>query len=646
MALNIFQLILYLAVLLALVTLARNLFRFFGDIGLPPTLTSSISCITLIYLSALLPGILGVLSANNSYILFIVLTICILAWIRVKTDIHENLPKVQIAQDSQIKLTPANWCSIGLGVILATPLLLYLRGLATAFVSPNPILGWDVISYHLPGIIEFYQAGSLWSMAGPYQSYSFGYELLGNYFSQNFHASWGLLLAHILSIWIVINAMTVISKTISSSSQSNQFNWLPLSILAIGIWTTLSINSIGMVGKNDIFMGAVVFSALAFLMLLGAQQKESSFRANLIILFIGTFLGLSVGAKLSAIPYLLYFWIATGWVLFSQKRKAKDALSFASLALLVAFLIGGFWICRNLVLIGKLSPVLDSGWQSSIIANVLNVDMYKAFFHSPAVLIASIAWVPASIIALMLFMQGSRSTSWWLMTSFHLVACLVFITTPFSYQNGGIELRLGMPFLLAAAIIYSALIQLVIQFLFSSKISKLLGYLFVLALMLSIPFYWGLKKQNALLGYESAFNCPDEQKCPKTNIYTWVHDLNEPKRIYSAGLRPYGLYGERWENILFYDLDSSTLLSEVGGKKRIAAILSQFEPELILISFAPNSNNPSGVRLKVVNWMQSRPDLFSEVYSDEIVNGFKVNPGAKEILLREFPEAYVLKMGG
>jgi hypothetical protein len=43
--------------------------------------------------------------------------------------------------------------------------------------------------------------------------------------------------------------------------------------------------------------------------------------------------------------------------------------------------------------------------------------------------------------------------------------------------------------------------------------------------------------------------------------------------------------------------------------------------------------------------MQARKDLFSEDYSDEIVRGYRVKPGAKEILAREFPESYILKMG-
>jgi hypothetical protein len=43
--------------------------------------------------------------------------------------------------------------------------------------------------------------------------------------------------------------------------------------------------------------------------------------------------------------------------------------------------------------------------------------------------------------------------------------------------------------------------------------------------------------------------------------------------------------------------------------------------------------------------MQARTDLFSEGYSDDIVRGYRVKPGAKEILAREFPEPYILKMG-
>jgi hypothetical protein len=644
MALGVFQILLYIATIVALMALASSTFKFAKEVNLSPALTSSIVCITLVYLSALLPGALGFLSASNSYILFLLLVVGILFLIRAILSPHIELNRVPI-EATHINFTRLDWLFTGLGVILCGPLLVFLKGVPMSFMNTNPILGWDIVSYHLPGVIEFYQAKSLWSVSGPYQSYSFGYELLGNYFSQNFHASWGLLLAHILSLWFVIAAVMAVSKAIYSSNQTAKINWLTTSIFAIGIWTISAIGSIGAIGKNDIFMGAAVFSALAFLLILGDKRQESKLRNYLLILFIGISLGLALGVKPSAIAFLPYFLIATSWVLFSHPKILRNALISVSIVLVTAVLIGGFWLSRNLILFGSLSPVMDSGWQSSIIANLLNQEMYRAVIHYPTLIFASAAWFPALLIARRYYRMGVESSNWWLMASFHLMACLVFVLTPFVFQGGGFEVRLGMPLLLVTSVIYSLVIQLIFQKFFSSQHFWWVSCISVLVLMMGIPYYWSSKSHSGLPGYEQVLNCSDPKNCPKTNVYSWVQSLNKPLRIYSAGLRPLGLYGHQWDNILFYDLHSSTLVANADAKKRIAAVVNQFDPNLILISIAPQSSSSVGAKPEVINWMKLRPDLFSEVYSDEIVSGFQLNRDAKAILAKEFPEPYNLKMG-
>jgi hypothetical protein len=202
-----------------------------------------------------------------------------------------------------------------------------------------------------------------------------------------------------------------------------------------------------------------------------------------------------------------------------------------------------------------------------------------------------------------------------------------------------------MPLLISAAIIYGVVIPLAIQRLFALRYSRLALGALIIILMLAIPYYWSTKKQANLFGYEEVFASPKIEPLPKTSVYTWAQNLKEPLRIYSAGLRPYGLYGRHWGNTLFYDLHSSTLVDGPDGKKRIAAVVDQFGPDLILISLAPHANSPLGIQPEVLTWMQERVDLFTEVYSDDIVRGYRVKPGAKEILTKEFPEPYVLKMG-
>lgn len=645
MSLGITQLFLFAAVVLGLMAVSIRLFQFFKSVGLPQFLSAGIVCFTLIYLSALLPGALGLLSTTNSYVLFLLLAACVLYWLRItplsRAHGGVNLP----LQSNLCAQSSLDWFLIIFGVIFCAPLLVYLKGLPFALIEPNPVLGWDVVSYHLPGVIEFYQNKTLWSLSGPYQSYSFGYELIGNYFSQDFYTSWGLMLAHVMTLVLVISVIVSTVKIISQPSKVGNTSWLTPSILAIGLWNTLAINSFSAVGKNDVFMGTTVLAALAFLLILSKDASASKPKTHLLILLIGFSLGLSISTKPSAIAFVPYFWVATIWGLLQQKRGLKDALVLASSLIVIALLIGGFWLTRNLLIFGRLSPVLDSGWQSSILANVMNGDMYRALIHYPAFLLASTAWIPAFLMALRLNKDRNRRFAWCLIGSFHLIACLVFVITPFAYQGGGFEIRLGMPLLLAAAIIYGSIIPLVIQRLLAIRYLKWVTGALILILMLTIPLYWSTKKQSNLFGYDQVFLPPEPQQVLRTNVYTWVQGLNESQRIYSAGLRPYGLFGRYWGNTLFYDLHSSTLVDGPDGKKRIAAVVDQFGPDLILISLAPHANSPLRIRPEVLTWMQARKDLFFEAYSDEIVRGYQVKLGAKEILAREFPEPYILKMG-
>jgi hypothetical protein len=645
MPLDMFQLLLYIAALIGLMILSRRLFQFFGSLELPQYLSTALFCATLVYLSALVPGIFGFLTVTNSYILFVLLVIGVLYWMRV-TPASQNQSRASLSPPfTSLALSPLDWGVMIFGAILCAPLFSYLRGLPLAFIDPNPVLGWDVVSYHLPGIIEFYQNKTLWSLSGPYQSYSFGYELIGNYFSQGFYNSWGLIIANLLALSLVVSAIVSVTKILSFSDHSGKTSWLASSILAIGLWTILVINSLSTVGKNDVFMGATVLAALAFLMILCANPFTSKLKRHLLILLIGLGLGLSVASKPSAIAYLPYFWMATILGLMQQKKGLREALNIASAFITVALLVGGFWLARNLIFFGRLSPVLDSGWQFSILANILNKEMYRAAIYYPAFLLATTAWIPAFLLALRHTKDSYGWLTWILIGSFHLTACLVFVITPFAYQGGGFETRLGMPLLISAAIIYGLVIPLVIQRLFLLRYSRLALAALILVLMLAIPYYWSIKKQTNLFGYDQVFAAPKIEPLSKTNVYTWAQNLKEPLRIYSAGLRPYGLYGRHWGNALFYDLHSSTLVSGSDGKKRIAAVVNQFGPDLILISLAPHANSPLGIQPDVLTWMQARKDLFLEDYSDAIVRGYRVKPGAKEILVREFPDPYLLKMG-
>ena len=147
---------------------------------------SSFLSTSLIYLSSLGPGILGILSPSISQVSFFILGGLFLFVTkqyvsRQKLPPSPKGPKERIAVFNTIDLF-----IFVTGIILCSPFLLYIKDIPLKLFEPNAILGWDIVSYHLPAWIEFYQKQSLWSVLGPYQSYSFAFELIGMFFSQGF----------------------------------------------------------------------------------------------------------------------------------------------------------------------------------------------------------------------------------------------------------------------------------------------------------------------------------------------------------------------------------------------------------------------------------------------------------------------------
>jgi len=122
-----------------------------------------------------------------------------------------------------------------------------------------------------------------------------------------------------------------------------------------------------------------------------------------------------------------------------------------------------------------------------------------------------------------------------------------------------------------------------------------------------------------------------------------------PLRIYSAGLRPYGLYGKHWQHQLFYDLHSAELNDLAYGKARLASVVQYFDPQVILISTDPlqtMSATTTPNKPAITTWMNIQSDLFEPIYSDGAVSGYRVRPAAKVHLQEWLPNSIPPKMGG
>ena len=638
-----------LAVTLAIFTIClRKQWLLFKGLALPAILCSVLLSCGVIYSSSLIPGLLSLMSLPYEFGLFLaanLLLIGLLPRIAPTPLVDQNFHRSWTFHPSQLAL-------VFLGLILCTPLLQQLKQLPWQLSQPNNVLGWDVVSYHLPALIEFAQQKSLWSMQGPYQSYGFGFELIAAFFSKPFYAHWGWVLGHWLSIAIIALAIFSINQSLAHYSDStSRFRAVTISILALGMFSTMEFGALGTIGKNDLFMTAMVISSLTLLLTASnIDPNESNLSQTRLMLrkkwawgLSSLCAGLALATKPSALGFAACVPAAIGVTSWLRTRNWEASVKDCFLSGLIVFIFGGFWLTRNLIIFHHLSPVLDGGWRHSVLANLHNPDLYRLRLSTLYIGLAILALPVSVMLALYERKLKKQLNIWWLISLFHLCALITLLVTPFMIQHGTWELRLAMPLMLLTAIIWSTACERTCALLarhFFQQHTALFGGIISIALILFIALIWHTQRSAPLPGYNQIGSLP------KTGIYQWAWEQEEPLRIYSAGLRPYGLYGKRWQHQLFYDLHSAELNDLPYAKARLASIVQHFEPEVIFIATDPLQQTNQLSKPAITIWMDSQHDLFEPIYSDQVVSGYRVLPAAKIQLQKWLLNNTPPKMGG
>ncbi len=634
------------------------------SLGIPPLLASGVVTATIVYGSSLLPGALGVFHSSTIYAVATATCLALLFAFAKRSptqprqagSLHPSLPAARLGDSP----TWADAVVGAIGLVGVTPLFIVLWQLPAALIHPESPLAWDTVSYHLPGFIEFWQHHSLWSMEGPYQSYSFAFELIGNFLSHPFFAHWGLRLAHAFAIALLVAAMATIGKQMAGTDRSPKgTSWTRRSatLFAVGFWASIFPTELIQIGKNDVFMTAGLVAALAFTLQVGQADRDGNARNRLLVVLAALALGLAVGTKPSALAFVPFFAGAaallhsggSGLDRASIRRAITarpNALPAMVMVVSISLLLGGFWLARNVLMLGQLSPI-KGAWRTTLAANLGRPSLYDLNPSSTLFLVGLLAIVPASLLARSSRRSGASATPLRLLLGFHLVACAAFALTPHVVARQGLstsawQLRLGMPLFVSAGIIYGfMLIALSASFTRLRRSTQaVLASLALLALLAVWPYRW------------RAIHVPDAaahlrvKGLPATQAYDWIARQEPPLRIYAAGLRPYGLYGPGWQNTLFYDLHSTAMADIEAGVARIAVVANEFRPDLIAISVDPHPYTGGPAKPITVQWMQQRPALFEEVFSDETVSIFRVDARAAEALRPHLIDGYMLRSGG
>jgi hypothetical protein len=378
-------------------------------------------------------------------------------------------------------------------------------------------------------------------------------------------------------------------------------------------------------GKNDMFEAGAGLAGFAYL--LEACEEQSDRKRHVVLLVLAAISnGLALATKPPWLVYLPISAFLAAYPFAKPKEKALAALGTTCGALA----IGGFFLLRNLVVFHSLSSAILLGEtvRSSMIHCWRDVRLYNPFSRAAYYAGAGLTGL-AMLWAWFKKRNGPSAGIILLIALFELSGVLGFTVMPTGVSNERAltwqDRKVMIAYLVAAAIV-----ALVV----SSKaekwqmftIPRWLPVAAVLALVVGGPFlsqWWNQHWPIGMPGYERIKNLE------ATNVYRWLQEQPDNQRIYSSGLRPWGLYGRDLNNRVFYDLHSHIL--EQHGPERVLAVLQQFHPQLILISVDPHDYTGPAKKPAVVDWLRSQP-YFTEIYNDQTVSGFSVKDGWQQLL--------------
>ena len=639
------MLFIYALCICLLVFLTLKVFDCAKALTISPLMTSGLCAACVIYLASLLPGVVGLLYTPIVCLVFIVLAVVALFLLR-RFSVCCDVEDASLGAKCSMFTLPEMGLIL-LGLLGGIPLLSNIRvSFPWALSHPGENLGWDTVSYHFPSFIEFFQRHTLWSLEGPFQSYSFAFELIGNFFSQLFTDHWGLILADGFALVLLVASIFAVIRNLAPVLVAPRpIHWVSCGFFAVGMWVCVHSISIGDVGKNDVFMAACLIAALSFALEIIGDRCRSSLQRRSLLFLVSISVGLALATKPSALAFVPFFAVVI-WFVFQKKWGGiRGGLISAIVFMVGVAVLGGFWLARNVWVYGTLSPVTGA-WKLSVVANLNNPALYEVKTGSLLFVAGVLAILPGLFL---LFRQRKNPESVLPLIAlllFHVVACLAFVVTPWAVFHNNLtsstwDLRYGMALFVSAALIYSLTAGYFCSVISVWRGSKRFFSIAVptLLILLGLPLHWQQNEVSGLPGYEVV------RGLPKTEIYEWVQAQSQPMRIYSAGLRPYGLYGKKWSNTLFYDLHSTELSPLETGEIRIAAVVVRFIPDLILISVDPHSHKGTPKKPDIVNWMKERSDCFEEVYNDETVSGFTIKSGSADRLQSILPLEYQLMMG-
>jgi hypothetical protein len=564
------------AVLLSSATIAA---RWFGKTPLIALLALLVLVLTQVTGIQLLLGALGQLYPIAVAVLSIALCLLLLF-------ISQNLTAIDVLDSAKPRLNLLGWAGLLLiGLVLAQPIIPLLSDLLYQVQKVHP-LGWDVVSYHLPNVVDYLQAHSLWSLTGSYAYYPGGNELL-NLWSMGplrHEGAIGLTtlmleLGIALTIGLLVRSLLPIHPVLQGL--------IALLTLAVCLYVPPLQGMLFDLGRNDITIA--FWQVLALWLLLQLDRKPAPFWQ----LSLGICTGMLIGIKPNGAFLALALW---GMVGVKQPRSLPRII-------LPALAIGGFWYLRNLIAFGRLSPPnqLAGAMDLSIVTNLLNPQLYA--------LNAPLLWLIGALVISITTLFAKPTVPMKLVATWSLVSILGLGLTP---SGAGYFAGAGKTFLIqlrygAAIVPFTVLLlgcwldrfgcdrwktpSVLDEYLTkphrpSSKLALTIAPLVLTTLTLLTTTY---KSPLGLPGYEGIFF--PFGKTP-SGLYAWVQENLRDRTIFSVGPRPLGLYGPHWSNRVIAHL-GATHIPEIPAEATDLVITYDPFTRRLPDNLRPMANQPN-----------------------------------------------------
>lgn len=581
-------------------------------------------------------GILNPVAVLGSSVAFTLGVVCYL-WKR--PNLKETLDP--IAALSQL--------GIGVTMVVGFFGLLPLRSmLAEAWMQLRSVhvLSWDVVSYHLPNAVTYLQAQTWWMVQGTYGHYPGGNELL-NLWSMLFIRSEALLglttialfLGSVLASVVILNLVVPIRSPFWRGIASVMFVGV---LVSIPEFQNLAFD----VGRNDVTM-------LFWELVVVWTFLRSKTRTDQWAILTGITLGLLIGTKPNGLYFLLGMLLLNIAVPNSELDEPIATRIRTTLLkiLLPSLIIGGGWYVRNLILIGKLTPVdqLKAAAELSIVQSLPNPALYT--LNSPFIILAfatvlsfsilttAVAFRPIDRIDRPPLPQSSRFAiplGLQIIAAWNLIAIIAMIVTP---SGAGYLAGAGKAFLIQ--IRYSAIVMPITGILVIYILSVLLDRVLqptswlnrlerrrvppqskkTLAIaagtlaFLTAAQLASYRTPEGLPGYDGIFFPMGQQE---SNVYRWVQKNIQASTIYAIGLRPYGLLGDRFSNRVIDRLGTSGWTWAEGE-----LVVATQKPNFVAVCVDPFDRS---IPLDELKKMAGDGSKFNLVYQDDLAIVFRVVP--------------------